>query len=196
MELSSGLKHVLLTAASWLFVAICGVGSYVYYTELKTVTATMLGLPTPASMAATERDAQQPEDTSTSSSASSSSHGSVELRAGQNGHFSANASVNGRPIDVMVDTGASTVALTAEDAQRAGIFVRPSEFTLRVNTANGVARVAPITIDSISIGGITVRDVKGVVAEHGNLTTTLLGMSFLGRLSRAEMKRGSLVLEE
>ena len=194
MALSPGLRQVLLAAFSWLFVAACGLGSYVYYPQLKAVTAVLLGLPTPASIAALE---QPPTDQKPSSASSSSSlRGSVELRAGQNGHFSTSASVNGRAVDVMVDTGASIVALTWQDAQRAGIFVRPSDFTGRVNTANGVARVAPVMIDSISIGDITVRDVKAVVTEDGLLTTTLLGMSFLGKLSRAEMRRGSLVLEE
>ena len=106
------------------------------------------------------------------------------------------AQVNGRTIEVMVDTGASIVALTWEDAERAGIYVRPSEFTHRVNTANGTARVAPVTIEAISIGGITVRDVRAAVSEPGKLSGTLLGMTFLGRLSRAELRRGTLILEE
>ncbi len=62
--------------------------------------------------------------------------------------------------------------------------------------AMGAISVAPVMIDQISIGDITVRNVKGVVTERGQLGTTLLGMSFLGRLSRAEMRRGSLVMEE
>ena len=189
--MSSGLKHVLLTAFSWLFVATCGVVSVVYYKELKVVSATLLGLPRPNSIAAVDG----PRATAPAPS-SSARGGTVELRAGQNGHFTASADINGRSIDVMVDTGASIVALTWEDAERAGIFVRASDFTHSVNTANGVARVAPVMIDSVSIGDIAVRDVRGVVAERGNLTTTLLGMSFLGKLSRAEMRRGSLVLEE
>ena len=197
--MSSGLRHLLVTALSWLFVAACGFVSVVYYKELKVVTATLLGLPTPDSFAALETAPQRDDAIEPARQQASASRGSgstVELRAGQNGHFTTSASVNGRPIDVMVDTGASIVALTAEDADRAGIFVRANDFTGRVSTANGVARVAPVMIDSITIGDITVRNVKGVVAESGNLQTTLLGMSFLGKLSRAEMRRGQLVLEE
>ncbi len=122
--------------------------------------------------------------------------GTVTLPAGDYGHFRADAEINGRDIDVMVDTGASLVALTYEDAERAGIFVRPSDFTHTAQTANGIARVAPITIPRISIGDITVRDVKAVVSEHGASERTLLGMSFLGRLSRVEMRGGTLVLQE
>ena len=203
--MSSSVRHLVLTALSWLFVAGCGVVSLVYYPEVKSTLIWSLGLPSPASIAtatAVSRDHQSsPVAESSAQSgrepATSSSFGrSVELRAGAGGHFSTSASVNGRSIDVMVDTGATIVALTWEDAQRAGIFVRAADFTGRVSTANGSARVAPVTIDSISIGDITVRNVRGVVAEDGNLATTLLGMSFLGKLSRAEMRRGSLVLEE
>jgi aspartyl protease family protein len=65
-----------------------------------------------------------------------------------------------------------------------------------VSTANGVARVAVVTLDSVAIEDIVVHDVRAAVAEPGKLTKTLLGMSFLGQLRRAEMSRGVLVLEE
>ena len=83
----------------------------------------------------------------------------------------------------MVDTGASLVALTYEDASRAGIYVRDRDFTQLVRTANGIARVAPVTLDRVSIGDITVRNVPASVSERGMLGTTLLGMSFLKRLT-------------
>ena len=120
----------------------------------------------------------------------------VELKAGPHGHFYSNIRVNGRTVEAMVDTGASIVALTFEDAANAGIHIRDPEFTHRVSTANGVARVAMITLDSVAIDDITVRNVRAAVAERGKLTKTLLGMSFLGQLSRTEMTRGMLVLEE
>jgi aspartyl protease family protein len=120
----------------------------------------------------------------------------VSLPAGAYGHFEAEAEINGRPIDVMVDTGASLVALTYEDAERLGIYVKPTDFTHIAKTANGTTSVAPVTISRISIGDITVRDVHGVVSERGKSERTLLGMSFLGRLSRVEMRGGTLVLQE
>jgi aspartyl protease family protein len=120
----------------------------------------------------------------------------VELKMGRNGHFFAKAELNGRDVDVLVDTGASMVALTYEDAERAGIRVTSNDFTGRSNTANGIARFAPVTIDQISIGNLTVRNVQGSVAEPGRLHVTLLGMSFIGRLKRAEMKDGVLLLED
>jgi aspartyl protease family protein len=120
----------------------------------------------------------------------------VELKAGPHGHFYSRIRVNGRDVEALVDTGASIVALTFEDAANAGIHVRDPEFTHRVSTANGVARVAMITLDSVAIDDITVRNVRAAVAERGKLSKTLLGMSFLGQLSRTEMSRGVLVLEE
>ena len=128
--------------------------------------------------------------------AASLNAGEVTIPAGDYGHFNTVAEINGRTIDVMVDTGASLVALTYEDADAIGVYVRPSDFTHTAQTANGVARVAPVTIPKISIGDITVRNVQGVVSERGKSERTLLGMSFLGRLSRVEMRGGTLVLQE
>lgn len=120
----------------------------------------------------------------------------VELKAGAHGHFFSRIHVNGRAVQAMVDTGASIVALTFEDARSAGVHVREGDYTHRVSTANGVARVALVTLDSVAIEDIVVRGVRAAVAEPGKLTTTLLGMSFLGQLRRAQMSRGMLVLEE
>src|SRR5262249_45543168 len=120
----------------------------------------------------------------------------VRLPAGKYGHFLTEAEINGRDIDVMVDTGASVVALSYNDAERAGIFVNPSDFTHTAQTAKGIARVAPVTISRLRLGDVIVRNVQAVVSERGASERTLLGMSFLGRLSRVEMRGGTLVLEE
>jgi aspartyl protease family protein len=122
--------------------------------------------------------------------------GTITLPAGHNGHFLTEADINGSTIRVMVDTGASRVALSYNDASHAGIFVRPSDYTYIARTANGTTRVAPVIISEIRIGDITLRNVKGVVSQRGDSDVTLLGMSFLGRLSRVEMHGDSLLLEE
>lgn len=125
-----------------------------------------------------------------------SSDADVEIAATEAGHFETEAEINGARIDVMVDTGATLVALTYEDAQRAGIYLNSADFTYRVKTANGIAKVAPVEISSIAIGDITVRNVRGAVTEPGKLHKTLLGMSFLNRLSRVEMRPNGLALHE
>lgn len=188
MAFSPALRHALGLAATWLSVSATALAAMLYFDELKAGTALLLGLSThPERVVAAEPKATP---------APVSRGTTVELRAGRGGHFVTTAYLNGRPVQVMVDTGASIVALSHEDAQRAGVYVRPSDFTHRVNTANGTARIAPVTLDSVSIGDITVRDVSAAVSEPGRLQTSLLGMTFLGRLSRTEMRSGVLVLEE
>ena len=119
----------------------------------------------------------------------------VRLRADARGHFSAQAYINGSAIDVLVDTGATTVALTWDDARAAGIRVSESDFTAQSRTANGIATFAPVMIGRLSIGDIELTRVQGHVARRGQLSTTLLGMSFLGKIS-VEMKDRELVLTQ
>jgi aspartyl protease family protein len=194
MAQSSTLGHALGTAASWLFAGVCMVGSVVYFDELRAAGRSLLGVQ------AIERENQdmaaRAEELREKAGVASMPGGSVELLVDNRGHYQATAQINGSSVEVLVDTGATNVALTYEDAERAGIYVRPQDFTHRANTANGVSRIAPVMIDSISIGSITVRNVRGAVAERGKLQETLLGMAFLGRLSRAEMSRGRLLLQE
>lgn len=151
-------------------------------------------LPSPATESVARAGGRDAEDSDTPTH--SAEAGSVSLKADDHGHFETEAEINGRPIDVMVDTGATIVALTYDDAERSGIYPKPGDFTHTVSTANGQARVAPVEIDSIRIGDITVRNIRAAVAEPGKLHRTLLGMSFLGRLSRVDMRSNTLVLHE
>lgn len=116
------------------------------------------------------------------------------LHADLRGHFMVHPSVEGRTVRMMVDTGASVVALSEEDARIAGITVKPSEFTRMVGTANGVLRAAPVRIAEMRLGAITVRGVEALVVPRGRLGTSLLGMSFLRRLNGFEMSGGRLTL--
>ena len=120
----------------------------------------------------------------------------VRLKSDGRGHFMLDAAVNDRAATFMADTGAMLVALTYEDAERMGLSPRSLDFSARVQTANGVARVAPVTLDRVRVDDITVRDVPAVVAERGALATNLLGMSFLGRLKSVQMQGGELVLTQ
>jgi aspartyl protease family protein len=119
----------------------------------------------------------------------------VSLQRDRDGHFRADAEINGRSVGVLVDTGATLVAMSYEDAVTAGISVRSGDFRYVSNTANGQARFARVTLDQVKIGSVVVRNVPAAVSEPGRLGTTLLGMSFLGQL-RVEMKNGRLMLEQ
>ena len=120
--------------------------------------------------------------------------GEVRLKADQRGHFVFGAAVNDRPASFMADTGATLVVLTYEDAARLGLSPQRLDFSGLVETANGVSRVAPVTLDRVRIDDITVRDVPALVAEKGALATNLLGMSFLSRLKSFQMQGGDLIL--
>ena len=185
MALSAGTRQAVGMATGWLVVA-CGVAvSLTYFSEIQNVARVVLGLQSP-----------QPRVERQSEPARVARGRTVEIRAGAHGHYFASVEINGRPIDVLVDSGASIVALSYDDARRAGVYVGDRDYTQRVSTANGQARVAPIVLDRVSIGDITVRNVPAAVSEPGSLATSLLGMSFLGRLQRVEMRAGTLVLQE
>jgi aspartyl protease family protein len=93
---------------------------------------------------------------------------------------------------MLVDTGASLVTLTPEDAQNAGVTRGELVYSARVNTANGVARMAPIKLREVRIDQLSVYDVPAAVIE--NLNISLLGMSFLNRLQGYEMRDGKLTI--
>ena len=120
--------------------------------------------------------------------------GTVELRIAEDGHFYARAEIDGSTIRLMVDTGASMIALSHEDAVRIGIDPERLDFTLRVSTANGTALAAPIVIDQMVVGPIVLREVRGAVSQPGRLEGSLLGMSFLGRLDSYRFEGDRLVL--
>jgi aspartyl protease family protein len=118
----------------------------------------------------------------------------VALRADPRGHYEVDAIVNGRAVTVMVDTGATTVALNAASARRLGLFLSQRDYTVPIATANGVVAAAPVTLSEIRLGGISVRNVKAVVMPGEVLPINLLGMTFLSRLSKFEIADGRLVL--
>jgi len=191
MALSAGMRQAVGMATGWLVLACAATVSVAYFSEIKSAARVVLGLP-----ASDARSIRPPESRPAEPARGLAGERVVQIRAGAHGHYFANAEINGRPVGVLVDSGASIVALSYDDAQRAGVLVRDSDFTQRVNTANGVARVAPVMLDRVSIGNITVRNVPAAVTERGSLGTSLLGMSFLGRLQRVDMRAGTLILQE
>jgi len=116
------------------------------------------------------------------------------ITAGERGQFSAETLVNGAHVQMLADTGATVVALTSSDAQRIGIDLEWLVFDQPIRTANGTAMAAGITLDSLSVGGIEIRDVSAIVVGPGLLQKSLLGMSFLGAISRFEIKGDQMVL--
>ncbi len=125
--------------------------------------------------------------------AASASGTPTQVVKGPDGHYWAQARIDGRAVQVLVDTGASVVALTRADARRLGVDPAPEAFTGKVQTASGVVRAAPVELKTISVAGVRVDKVEALVVEEG-LTYSLLGMSYLGRLSAFEATPAGLTL--
>lgn len=118
----------------------------------------------------------------------------ARLKMDNRGHFVTNAKMNGRTVEVLVDTGATSVAINKKTARRLGIMLKASDFKYTVNTANGTTKAASAMIDRIQIGNVTVTNVQAAVLDDKALSNTLLGMSFLGQLRSFEVKNQELLL--
>lgn len=120
---------------------------------------------------------------------------SVSLSANALGHFNIIAEINGMPVDMMADTGATYVALTFKTALSLGLEPSELPFNRETDTANGVTAVAPVMLDELRVGSIVLHNVEAVVTPPGGLSQNLLGMSFINRLSRFEMSGRRLTLQ-
>ena len=115
------------------------------------------------------------------------------LERENNGHFYVHARVNGELVRFIVDTGASNVALTVDDARRVGLKFDPGEFQYVGEGASGPVRGKLVRLDRVSIEGKTVDDVSGVILEGSNLS--LLGQSYLARMGEVQMVGDTMVLK-
>lgn len=118
----------------------------------------------------------------------------VSLRRVGSGHFAARGSVNGAATTFLIDTGASRLTLTETTAQAAGLEPSGLRFATPVQTANGIALVAPVLLDRIEIGPLSFDDVQAFVAPAAALTTDLLGVNVLNRLQSYEVRGDEMVL--
>jgi aspartyl protease family protein len=110
------------------------------------------------------------------------------------GDFAVTAQINGARIAMVLDTGASSVVLTRDDARAAGLPLEVLDYTVNIDTANGRTRAAPVTLDRVAVGSLVERSIDALVAQPGTLKTSLLGMSFLNRLQSWEVRGDRLVL--
>ena len=124
----------------------------------------------------------------------STAQGEAELRRAWDGHYRAEAEVNGVRMRLLIDTGASMVLLPYEEVRALRLDPGELEFSLPVTTANGTSTVAPVLLTSIKIGPIAVFDVQAAVAQPGRLKIGLLGMSFIDKLSEISFRGQTLTL--
>ena len=120
----------------------------------------------------------------------------MTFAADSQGQFLVEPIVNGIRLRMLVDTGASLVVLSREDARRLGINPAPADFWATVSTANGAIQVAPVLLKEIKVGELSVHGVPAAVLPDNKLQVGLLGMSFLSKLSHFEVASGRLVLKQ
>jgi aspartyl protease family protein len=118
----------------------------------------------------------------------------VEIVRGRTGEFQVSTLVNGARSNMVLDTGASAVVLTQEAAKAAGLPLEVLSYNVNVDTANGRTRAAAVTLDRLAVGDIVERSVPALIAQPGQLRTSLLGMSFLNRLESWEVRGDKLMM--
>jgi aspartyl protease family protein len=175
----SGRRHFVREGLQWAAVALLVLGGFYFREDI-------LGL--------LPMDRQPTPTTTIAVVEPSGFDREVRVRADARGHFEVKAFVNGRPATLLADTGATIVVLTYEEAERLGLSPHSLAFSASVQTANGIARVAPVLLDQIKVDTIAVRGVQAAVAERGALGMNLLGMSFLKKLRRFELSGPELLM--
>ena len=167
-------------AITWLALGIGLVALYSYRNELMPIAGRVAGELLPGSAMTVEE--------------SEGGAAEVRIRRRLDGHFTAHVEVNGEPVSMIVDTGASSIVLRPEDARKAGIDIDNLTYSIPVLTANGRTVAARVRLDKVSIGPLDQQKVDALVAQDGALTQSLLGMSFLSRLRSYEFSGDFLTL--
>jgi aspartyl protease family protein len=165
---------------TWLALGLGLVTIYAYKEELMPIAARVVGELLPGSAMTVEQ--------------STGGVTEVRIRKRLDGHFTAAVKVNGKSISMIVDTGASTIVLKPEDAEKAGIDVSRLTYRVPVITANGRTIAARVRLDEVAVGPLDRKKVDALVAQPGALTQSLLGMSFLSRLRSYEFSGDFLTL--
>ena len=167
-------SEALQAALVWVVIALLLVVGYTYRAELREGGERVLGELIPGRPV---------------------SHGrTVEIARGNSGEFQVSTNVNGARVSMVLDTGASAVVLTQDAARAAGLPLEVLAYTVNIDTANGRARAAAVTLDRVAVGTIVERAVPALIAQPGQLKTSLLGMSFLNRLDSYSVNSEKLVL--
>lgn len=180
-DYSGKLGHALKDMVTWIGLFLILVTIYTFRVEL---------------IEGFDRVAHQllPAGTTVNISPYSKNHATVRIRKKDNGHFFVHTQTNKKTITMLVDTGASSVVLSARDAFIIGIKPEQLKYTVPVSTAAGQTMAARIIIEQITIGPITIPRIEALVAREGDLQESLLGMSFLSRLRSYEVSGDFLIL--
>ncbi len=175
------LGQSLRQLSIWVLIALVLVTGYLYRNDMRAVGERVLaGLVPGRAVTVTTADGEA----------------EVVLHKSLGGHFETSVDIGPVSIPVLIDTGASSVALRFEDAVRVGIDPATLQFTRTVLTANGRAQASPLRLPELRLGPIRRTDVSAVVLEQGRLDQSLLGMSFLSTLGSLQMQSDELRLRD
>lgn len=174
------MSQILRYIAIWLVIILGLVTAYLYRDDFREVGARLSAGLMPGSAVVTTTDGAS----------------EVIIHRSMGGHFQTEVDVDGQPVSMLVDTGASAVVLSYDDAERIGLDPQQLSYTVIVATANGRATAAPVRLDELAIGPIVRRNVRAVVAEEGRLDQSLLGMTFLSTLGSLQIQTDELRLRD
>lgn len=174
-RIKEGLRHALI----WILVALALVAGYGFRQDFFRLGSQVLAVLIPGYPA---------------EHISSDGRHIITLRQRADGHFVASVLIEGVSVKMLVDTGASSVVLTDQDARKIGLFLSAINYSTPVSTANGITMAAPVRLSSISIGSLQYSNIQALVAQPGTLRESLLGNSFLERLVSYEVRGDTLVL--
>lgn len=138
---------------------------------------------------------KKPTSPPPASSSNDNNYRTVTLVSDRRGYFQTDVQIDGRSIEFLVDTGAQSVALRESAAARLGIHPSARDYNIRMQTANGVGKAARTRLNRVELKGITIYDVEAIVVPDEQLSTNLLGMTFLSRVKWTH-EHGRLVLEQ
>ena len=175
------LGEVVRSAAAWLAIILVAVGLYAYRDEVMGVGGRLLSVLAPGVPISGRL-------------AGSGDPDSVVVVRSSDGHFAVRTTIDDKPLLLLVDTGASFVTLTYEEAEALGIDPASLQFRLSIRTANGTIRAAPIKLGKVTVGTIERVDVSALVAPKGALEQGLLGMTFLDTLDGYSISGDRLVM--
>jgi len=168
-------SQALRSAAAWLAIFVGLILAYSYRTDVNGLYERITGELNPAQPVAQADNA-------------------VTLRRADDGHFYADTSINGTSLRMLADTGATAVSLGLSEARRVGIDVDHLSFDIMLTTANGNARGAAVELDEVRVGAIVRRKVRAIVSP--NMDGSVLGMSFFNTLSKFQIERNELLLQD
>jgi aspartyl protease family protein len=184
-QIGFALKSLLAWAAIGLVIVI----GYSYRAELKAVWYRVAGeLDTSRPTPVETRGDQRADDRD-----SGREGRAIAIRQSSDGHYYVNVRVNGSDARLLVNTGATLTVLSKYQAERAGIFPSPSEYTANVRTASGIAKAAPVRLGTLEIGEARLQNVRALVMDTP-ANTSVLGIDTLQQFRSYEFRDGVLTL--